>query len=138
MLCALHAGKEKLAVYYAKTEQIHGNLYAIGTILAPQHKLQFFSKKDWADNNFEWRTQYKQYLERYLEPYSQRQSENQPHISVKSSNHTGDDMECLFAEDMPQASAQPKLSFHDELTRYLESGMYTLTYFSSDNLFLYI
>jgi hypothetical protein len=135
MLRALYAGKEKLTVYYAKTEQIHGNLYAISTILAPQHKLQFFSKKDWADNNFEWRTQYRQYLERYLEPYSQRQSEKQPHISV-TSNHTGDDMECLFAEDMPQASTQPKLSFHDELTRYLESGMYTLTYFTFENLFL--
>jgi hypothetical protein len=39
MLCALHAGKEKLTIYYAKTKQIHGNLYAIGTILTPQYKL---------------------------------------------------------------------------------------------------
>jgi hypothetical protein len=123
MLRALHAGKEKLTIYYAKTEQIHGNLYAIGTILAPQHKLQFFSQKEWADNNFEWRTRYRQRLEKYLEPYSQQQINNYQPSTVKPSSYTGDDMESLFTEDMPQAPTQPMLSYHDELTRYLESGM---------------
>jgi hypothetical protein len=127
MLHALHAGKKKLIIYYAKTEQIHGNLYAIRTILTPQHKLQFFSQKEWADNNFKWRTQYKQYLEEYLKPYSQQQFNNQQPSTVKSSSYTSDNMESLFAENTPQAPIQPKLSYHDELTRYLESGICTPT-----------
>ena len=36
MLHALEAGREKLKLYYRKTAEVHGNLYAIGTILAPQ------------------------------------------------------------------------------------------------------
>ncbi|KAJ5318460.1 HAT dimerization [Penicillium atrosanguineum] len=47
MLNALHAGIKKLSVYYTKTKEIHGSLYAIGTILAPQQKLSFFSSKAW-------------------------------------------------------------------------------------------
>jgi len=123
MLRALCAGKEKLSVYYHKTEQIHGNLYAIGTILAPQHKLQFFSKRDWADNNFEWRTRYKNYLESYLEGYQHRRTENQLPLRVQSSRNRGEDMELLFDEDTPQSPSQPKRSYHDELTQYLDSGM---------------
>jgi hypothetical protein len=128
MLRALYAGKEKLTAYYAKTEQIHGHLYAIATILAPQHKLQFFSKRDWADNDFEWRTRYKESLEKYLEPYSQRQSDSQLPSAAQPSSQNSGDMEVLFADDIPQASAQPKMSFHDELTRYLESGIYTFIF----------
>lgn len=46
MLNALDAGMDKLKVYYNKTQEVHGNLYAIGTILAPQHKLEFFSTSE--------------------------------------------------------------------------------------------
>lgn len=123
MLRALYAGKEKLSVYYNKTEQIHGNLYAIGTILAPQHKLQFFSKRDWADNNFEWRTRYKNCLESYLEDYQHRPPENQLPPRIQSSTYRSEDMEFLFDEDASQTPSQPKRSFHDELTQYLDSGM---------------
>ncbi|OQD94302.1 hypothetical protein PENVUL_c148G07398, partial [Penicillium vulpinum] len=42
ILQALNAGIAKLTSYYTKTKEIHGSLYAIGTILAPQHKLHFF------------------------------------------------------------------------------------------------
>lgn len=45
MLQALNARMAKLTSYYTKTKEIHGSLYAIGTILAPQHKLHFFSSK---------------------------------------------------------------------------------------------
>ena len=45
MLNALHAGMKKLLMYYTKTEEIHGSLYAIGTILSPQQKLSFFLSK---------------------------------------------------------------------------------------------
>lgn len=36
MLNALYAGMAKLVSYYTRTKEIHDNLYAIGTILAPQ------------------------------------------------------------------------------------------------------
>jgi hypothetical protein len=68
---APHTGYKKLSFYYKQTQDAHGHLYAIGTILAPQHKLQFFSKHDWADNDFEWHQQYKAYLEDYLQPYQE-------------------------------------------------------------------
>lgn len=49
MLKALEAGQEKLAFYYNQTYNVYGKIYAIGMILAPQHKLHFFSKKiGWA------------------------------------------------------------------------------------------
>ena len=69
ILNALKAGKEKLSVYYSRTTQVHGDLYAIGTILAPEHKLQFFSSNEWADNNFKWRERYRQSLQDYIQPY---------------------------------------------------------------------
>jgi hypothetical protein len=50
---ALKAGKQKLSDYYSQTEKAHGNLYAIGTILTPRHKLQFFSTSEWSDNNYQ-------------------------------------------------------------------------------------
>ncbi|KAJ5264778.1 hypothetical protein N7505_007571 [Penicillium chrysogenum] len=46
ILSSLKATQEKLSKYYAMTDSIEGDLYAIGTILAPANKLQFFSTKD--------------------------------------------------------------------------------------------
>lgn len=46
MLCSFKAAQEKLSKYYAMTDSIEGDLYAIGTILALANKLQFFSTKD--------------------------------------------------------------------------------------------
>jgi hypothetical protein len=46
MLKSLGAARDKLAEYYSKTDEVHGDLFAIGTILAPEHKLQFFNSKD--------------------------------------------------------------------------------------------
>lgn len=77
MLRALYTVKEKLLFYYSKTDKVHYNLYAIGTIIAPQHKLQFFSSKDWDDNSHSWRKRYLRSLQDYLEPYKERLSENQ-------------------------------------------------------------
>lgn len=47
MLSALKQAKSKLSQYYSMTDQIPGDLYAIGMILAPQNKLHFFSTKEW-------------------------------------------------------------------------------------------
>ena len=71
MLSALEAGKNKLSFYYNKTEQMHGSYYAIATILAPTHKLQFFSSKVWGDNSHDWCEIYHNTLQEYLEPYKQ-------------------------------------------------------------------
>jgi hypothetical protein len=77
MLRALHAGKEKPSVYYSQAEKAHSDLYAVGTILAPQHPLHFFSGQEWADDNYKWRTKYKKLLKSYLEAYEQEQPETQ-------------------------------------------------------------
>jgi len=53
MLKALGAGKDKLKDYYSKTTELHSNLYAVSTILAPEYKLQFFNGRAWSENNFE-------------------------------------------------------------------------------------
>lgn len=45
MLSALKQAKLKLSQYYSMTDEIPGDLYAIGTILAPQNKLHFFSTR---------------------------------------------------------------------------------------------
>jgi hypothetical protein len=36
---ALEAGRQKLSGCYSQTENVYGDLFAVGTILAPQHKL---------------------------------------------------------------------------------------------------
>lgn len=128
MLRALHAGKEKLSVYYSKTEQVHGDLYATGTILAPQHKLQFFSSKEWGDNDPKWPIKYKKYLQDYMEPYKQQLPEAQLPSKCLSSGRNDGDMELLFNDDAPQNNHQAKANFDDELTQYLERGMYSIPY----------
>lgn len=35
MLSALYAAKEKLSAYYAETNKVHSDLFAISTMLAP-------------------------------------------------------------------------------------------------------
>ncbi|OQE24142.1 hypothetical protein PENFLA_c010G11063 [Penicillium flavigenum] len=47
MLSSIEAAKEKLKKYYGETDDIEGNLHAIGTILAPSSKMEFFSTSDW-------------------------------------------------------------------------------------------
>lgn len=121
MLQALHTGKEKLSVYYHKTEQVHGHLFAIGTILAPEHKLEFFSEKDWADNNYEWRQKYEESLRRYLLNYQQQSTSlpSPPNTSSQPASHFG----ALFNEDRPQRNEPQKAGFESELTEYLNIGM---------------
>ena len=76
ILKALKAGSKKLLVYYKATEQVYGSLYAIGTILAPQHKLEFFKGPEWAgevDNmDSSWHDIYEKSLHNYLEDYLKR------------------------------------------------------------------
>lgn len=122
MLSALDAGMEKLKVYYNETQEVHGNLYAVGTILAPQYKLQFFSTPEWADNDYEWRQTYLDFLKEYLEPYTERQSNSQGPMNLSSSSHKVDEMEQLFA--LQQTSQSLCGGSKNELQEYLDSGKF--------------
>ena len=127
MLRALEAGRDKLSVYYKATEQSHGHLYAIGTILAPQHKLDFFKGPEWAgevdDTASTWYDIYERSLHSHLDDYSKRQPERQVLGKAKSSTHSTDAMLSLFEEDQPEPPPQPKAGWQEELRGYLNLGM---------------
>jgi hypothetical protein len=118
MLTSLRAGEEKLSMYYTKTEEVHGNLFAIGTILAPENKLEFFSESDWADNDYEWREKYKRSLQTYLLHY-QQQPVSLPTPTTTSSQASH--FRALFDDSQPRQTK--KLSSENELTTYLNLGI---------------
>jgi hypothetical protein len=117
MLSALKQAKLKLSEYYSMTDDIHDDLYAIGTILAPQNKLHFFSTKEWEPC---WRVRYRKSLEDYLVPYQQRYSDTQPISNGHSSADQISDIDMLITS---ATSFQPQTNAHSELTRYLGSSM---------------
>jgi hypothetical protein len=119
MLTALHAAKAKLSHYYAMTDNIHGDLYAIGTIIVPQYKLQFFSTKDWDEPGQDWRGQYRQSLEDGLKPYRKRILDTYPLSKAASPVRAQDELDLVCdAEDFEQTLTGEQ----DELKQYLESG----------------
>lgn len=119
MLTALYAAKRKLSHYYSMTDNIHGDLYAIGTIIAPQYKLQFFSTKDWDEPQQDWRERYRHSLEDRLELYKQRLSDPLPSSKALLSVRAQDELDLVCdAEDSQQISTREQ----DELNQYLKSG----------------
>ena len=96
------------------TDEVDGDLFAIGTILGPANKLQFFTGKDWEGD---WRERYHQSLQAYLEPYRQRLSDKQLLSHARSSAVQTSELDIIV-----QQPKHPRLSQHDELTQYLESG----------------
>ncbi|KAI9037296.1 uncharacterized protein KD926_000658 [Aspergillus affinis] len=117
MLSALRAAKLKLSEYYRMTDEIGNDLYAIGTILAPQNKFEFFPNKDWEPN---WRMRYRKSLEEYLVPYQQRYSELQPTSNSQFSVGEISDGDILL---ISASSLRPQMTAYDELSQYLESSM---------------
>ncbi|OQE51538.1 hypothetical protein PENNAL_c0506G01004, partial [Penicillium nalgiovense] len=113
ILTALKAARQKLRDYYAKTEDMHGHLYAIGTALAPDTKLQFFSGSKWEDS---WRGIYRQSIEDYFEPYKQNLAETQESAHDQSSIMINSEIDILLNGPSHQPSGQ-----RDELKQYLES-----------------
>lgn len=115
MLTALRAAEEKLRQYYSETDDIPSDIFAISTMLAPQHKLQFFRSKDQGP---EWLTRYRQSFVDYFEPYKQRLLEEQIGNGEGSSTQSaGIDLDRMIGLDQTiQASQQ------DELVRYLDGG----------------
>lgn len=122
MLEALAAARDKLAEYYSKTDEIHGDLFAIGTILAPEHKLQFFASKDWDndDDNTNWRQRYRQSFDKYIEPYKQRLANPQASSHTQSSTQPTeiDEIRVMLKGGMHRK----RLSQRDEIAQYLETG----------------
>lgn len=124
ILSSLEAAEKKLSHYYNQTDEINNNLYAIGTILSPQHKLQFFEGKDWEDPVHDWRTIYRTSLEKYFESYKRS------HLDAQSASKTQSPMVAISELEMEcqQETSQPLLSGqYDELKEYLESGKSILT-----------
>src|SRR5699024_2053955 len=95
---------------------IPGDLFAIGTILAPQHKLQFFNNKEWGAT---YQEQYRQSFEQYLEAYKQRVAPYQPTPAPYSSISQSLAMQL---EIMLEPTSLPQDYQNNELTRYLDSG----------------
>jgi hypothetical protein len=70
ILEALRLAESKLKEYYRMTDfQGVGDIYATGTILAPQYKLEFFQAPDWQDEEMDYAAQYKQGLEDRIKEY---------------------------------------------------------------------
>jgi hypothetical protein len=110
MLEALESAESKLREYYGRTDDNElSDIYAHGTILAPQHKLEFFRTKDWTGD----------YATAYLESLQGRVKAYQtdthllsiPQASVQTS-----------ALDKMLATTTESAQKQDELTRYLQAG----------------
>jgi hypothetical protein len=65
MLKALQHGRNRLAEYYKNTEQSHGCLYAMGMVLAPSYKLEFFKGEHWIGDDADWDNEYEVSLHKY-------------------------------------------------------------------------
>lgn len=125
MLAALHAAKKKLSHYYSMTDEIPDDLYAIGTIIAPQQKLHFFSGKEWDDLVADWCGRYCASLECYLKPYQSQLSNTPSPTSIQPSAIAISELEMICA---PQSSQQFATGPDDELSLYLNSGVFTVLY----------
>lgn len=125
MLASLEAAEKKLSHYYGMTDTIDNNLYAIGTSLSPQQKLQFFEGKDWDDPDNDWRAIYRASLEDYFQTYKQRHSDAQSTSKVQASAVIVSELEaeCGVEESQPLQSGE-----HDELKEYLDSGKLIITF----------
>lgn len=110
MLEALESAEVKLREYYRRTDDkdLH-DIYAHGTILAPQHKLQFFRTKDWSE---EYATIYHESLQDWMKVYqTDSLLISRPQASVQAS-----ELDKMLAFETESTQDQ------DELTRYLQGG----------------
>lgn len=121
MLDALRAAETKLSQYYGMTDDMHGDLYAIGTIMSPQNKLQFFTSKDWKDPEVNWRGRYRKSLEDRLEPYKHRLVYGEEPRAV-SLNSGLSELEKICGQAPPLSEAS---LVDDELSQYLNSREYS-------------
>jgi hypothetical protein len=123
MVDALYAAKDKLSQYYNKIAETHNNLYAIGTILAPQYKLGFFEQAAWADRNHYWRTEYHNSLKEQLKPYQQRLYGSQSTPIAQSPVTQRSRLQFLLTRPRNHQSI-PTPQHDDELSQYLKNGRF--------------
>ncbi|KAJ5264775.1 hypothetical protein N7505_007568 [Penicillium chrysogenum] len=74
MLKALTAGRLKLDEYYSQTDNLKGHIYAVGTMLAPDSRFQFFLSDNWEPH---WRDTYRKSFQELLIPYQERLTTSQ-------------------------------------------------------------
>lgn len=115
MLQALQAAQVKLRKYYSETDDIPGDLYAIGTMIAPANKIKFFSSNDWDEG---WRQRYRKSFKEYLLPYQARLATEQTLPQSHMSTTTESRLDMMLSE-----SNHSQITPRNELTDYLDSGM---------------
>jgi hypothetical protein len=119
MLKALENARTKLDSYYSETDHVPGHIYAINTMLSPKDKFRFFMTEDW-DNK--WRETYQKAIKERLIPYKERiaaeESSLDSTLSVRTASG-GSKLDKMLSESKDQLTT-PK----DELTQYLDSGMF--------------
>lgn len=128
MLAALYAAKAKLSQYYSMTDDIPGDIYAIGTMLAPQHKLQFFSSKYRGDNDNARRDKHRQSFQDHFKRYQQQISDNPTQPTAPSAAHQATELDMLLA---PKESLGSQSNQNNEATEYLDSSEYYQIYCQS-------
>lgn len=122
MRIALESSITKLREYYAKTDDpALGDIYAHGTILAPEHKLQFFSALDWKDKDKD-----KDYPSLYLESFKARMKlyHTEGHMISKPQASARTEFDQMIRRNPRSTQDQ------DELTRFLQGGKLLFSLFS--------
>ncbi|KAJ5814468.1 uncharacterized protein N7503_001218 [Penicillium pulvis] len=116
MLEALQVAESKLREYYSQTiDPALGSIYAHGTILTPQYKLQFFQSEEWEDETVDYTEVYRSSLQDLIRSYQQ----DDPISSPQARRYTA--IELAVQSMMPsKASILPTQA--DELGDYLQAG----------------
>jgi hypothetical protein len=124
MLKALTAGRLKLDEYYSQTDNLKGHIYAVGTMLAPDSRFQFFLSDNWEPH---WRDTYRKSFQELLIPYQERLTTSQGSTNTPTIA-SGSRLNKMLKSN--KISAKPA---GDEMTQYLDSGMFTICVFSIED-----
>ena len=121
MLKALEAAASKLREYYSLTiDPALGSIYAYGTILAPQYKLQFFQSEEWEDE-IDYAEMYRSGLQDLIRSYQQ----DEPISSPQARRYNPIDR--ALAESRVAITASISMQA-DELKDYLQAGTSDVLY----------
>jgi hypothetical protein len=116
MLRALESAESKLREYYAMTDAPElGDIYAHGTILAPQHKIQFFETEDWSDADYA--LQYTLSLKDRMKAY-----QTNDHLATQPTYMAATQVTDL--DNLLDRASTTKVDKPDELTEYLNGGTF--------------
>ena len=131
MLKALIAGRLKLDEYYSQTDNLKGHIYAVGTMLAPNSRFQFFLSDNWEPH---WRDTYRKSFQELLIPYQERLTINQGSTNTPTIASSSSRLNMMLKSN--KISAKPA---GDEMTQYLDSGMFMIYFFPiQDNTNIFI